>query len=264
MRKKLFISSFMFLTVALSAQAQGIFSENMFNHFAVGVTAGTPGYGLDVATTVGDYFQLRAGFTTIPSVKMSSDLDVEIPIGTSTGTSTGRIAGIPNSIDVEGKLNMTNFKLLVDVFPFKSSSFHVTVGAYIGLAKFLQVYNKENGALSSITQYNRALPDNQQMGLKLGDYLLKPDDNGNVEADIKVNGFKPYLGIGFGRAVPRKNRVGFMFEMGCQFWGSPKIYSNDHQLTSEDLDGKDDGLINVLSKITVYPVLNFRLCGRIL
>ncbi len=115
-----------------------------------------------------------------------------------------------------------------------------------------------------IYNYNQTVPEENQIGVELSDYLLKPDEKGNVESSIQVNGIKPYLGVGFGRAVPRKNRVGFMVELGCQFWGTPKVYNSDHQVKSEDLDGDDDGIAKVLSKIKVYPVISFRLCGRIL
>lgn len=113
-----------------------------------------------------------------------------------------------------------------------------------------------------ITEYNRDHPDNM-IGYEMGDYLLTPDQNGNISAEIKTASFKPYLGIGVGRAVPKK-RIGFMFEAGVMFWGSPKLYCNGDELTSEDLGSDDGGLMEALSKITVYPVLNFRLCGRIL
>ena len=46
------------------------------------------------------------------------------------------------------------------------------------------------------------------------------DNNGNVSGGLKVSGFRPYLGLGFGRAVPKK-RVGVMFELGVQFHGKP-------------------------------------------
>lgn len=55
-----------------------------------------------------------------------------------------------------------------------------------------------------------------------------------------------------------------MMELGCQFWGTPKVYASDHQLTSENLGGDDNGAIKMMSKIQAYPVISFRLCGRIL
>ena len=242
----------------LQAKAQGYFSENMFNHVAVGVTAGTPGIGFDVATTVGNHFQLRVGYAAMPKVKVSTDLGIEGING--LGSASVGYA----KYDVEGKLNIGDAKLLVDYFPFIGSSFHITAGAYIGSTKIIKCYNKEEGSLMALTNYNNTVSTDQQIGLALGDYLLKPDEYGNVEASIKVSGFKPYLGIGFGRAVPKKNRVGFMFKLGCQFWGSPKVYTFDRELKSDDLGSDDGKFIKVLSKISVYPVINFRLCGRIL
>lgn len=261
-RKKLLMLSVMALTFTASSEAQGVFGENLFNHYAVGLTCGTTGYGLDVATTIGDIFQLRAGFTTIPKIKIKTSLDVS-SVG-DYSKYADYASGIPESVDVEGKLNMTNFKLLLDIFPFKKSNFHITAGAYIGPDKLVQVYNKQEGILMPVTVYNKTVTSENQLGLMLDDYLLKPNESGNVEANIKVQGFKPYLGFGFGRAVPRKNRVGFMFEMGCQFWGTPKVYNNGDHLTSDDFGDDAGGAIKIFSKIIAYPVISFRLCGRIL
>jgi hypothetical protein len=73
---------------------------------------------------------------------------------------------------------------------------------------------------------------------------------------------RPYFGIGFGRAVPKK-RVGFMFELGAQLHGTPEIYTNTGKLEilTEEADNKYSDIIN---NVKVYPVLKFRLCGRII
>ena len=102
-----------------------------------------------------------------------------------------------------------------------------------------------------------------EIGLTVGDYQLTPDINGNVRATLKSNNFKPYVGLGFGRAVPKK-RIGFKFDLGAMFWGSPEVIDhNGVSLTKQNWDGKDGGAFKTISKIKVYPVLNFRLCGRI-
>ena len=94
---------------------------------------------------------------------------------------------------------------------------------------------------------------------------------------IEVAGFRPYLGLGFGRAVPKK-RIGCQFDMGVQFWGRPDVIApmynksaypsksgyTEGKLDKASVSGDDGGFIKTLSKITVYPVLNFRLVGRIL
>lgn len=200
---------------------------------------------------------------------------------------------IPNKLDVEGKLNNTTFHFLVDVYPFgEKNSFHVTAGAYFGPSDIISVYNKEDGFFTPISQWNNAIiharnnptstlntlvvqPNKLDMiGAELGDYFITPNpaDNGNFEATIEVNKFRPYVGIGFGRAVP-KNRIGCQFDLGVQFWGSPKIYAPTYdkingtyqreQLKEEKAGGDAGGALKTLSKISVYPVLNIRFVGRI-
>ena len=112
------------------------------------------------------------------------------------------------------------------------------------------------------------------IGAKIGKYFFTPDpaDKGNVEANIKVKGFRPYVGLGFGRAVPKK-RIGCQFDLGVQFWGKPEIYIPTYNKTAgtyqyEKIDGDKAGddagkVLKTISKISVYPVLNFRLVGRI-
>lgn len=201
---------------------------------------------------------------------------------------------LPNKMSVEGKLNNTTYHVLLDVYPFGPvNSFHITAGAYFGPSDIISVYNKEDGFLKPITAYNEAIryaqgklaTDNvrkvvdqygmKMIGAELGDYFITPDpaDNGNVEATIEVNKFRPYLGLGFGRAVPR-NRIGCQIDLGVQFWGSPKVYAPTYnkttgtyqreQLTEEKAGSDAGGVLKTVSKITVYPTLTIRLTGRIL
>jgi hypothetical protein len=57
----------------------------------------------------------------------------------------------------------------------------------------------------------------------LDKYNVKFDENGDVNGDVRVKKFRPYAGLGFGRLIPKK-RVGFRFELGCQFMGKMKVY----------------------------------------
>ena len=112
------------------------------------------------------------------------------------------------------------------------------------------------------------------IGGELGDYFVtpNPEEQGNVKAYAKVNGFRPYIGLGFGNAVP-KGRVGCQFDLGVQFWGKPEIYVPTYNKATktyqyEKIDGDKAGddagkVLKTISKISVYPVLNFRIVGRI-
>ncbi len=231
-------------------------AKNLFNHLSVGVSLGTDGVGFDLASPIGNHFAVRAGMSIWPKVSYDTDVD--------PGTdSKSFILNKDGKIDIEGKVKISNFKLLFDYYPFKRSSFRVTAGAYIGNEKIISVYNK--GQFMEQYEWGRA-------GIQHGNYKIASDSKGNINLDVKVNGFKPYLGVGFGRAVPRK-RIGVAFDLGVQFWGKPALYTNVkddfgdasyRKLTEQENGNKDfNDAIDKMSKIVVYPVLSLRLCGRI-
>jgi hypothetical protein len=203
---------------------------------------------------------------------------------------------LPNNMEIQGKLKNTTGHVLIDLYP-GGHSFHFTVGAYFGPEEIIDVYNKEDGFMKPITAYNDAIiyaqsqtpsnsvvPQNvrdvvdkyglKMIGGELGDYFVTPNpaDKGNVNAYAKVKSFRPYVGLGFGRAVP-KGRIGCQFDLGVQFWGSPEIYVPTYDKAAktyqcEKIDGDKAGddagkVLKTVSKVSVYPVLNFRLVGRI-
>lgn len=243
--KKNLLTAIFVIASALSANAQNWFSDDVFNHLSVGITAETSGVGLDVATTVGSHLQLRAGVTVMPAIKFGTTVSAQ---GTN-GWSWDYYDYI-DYIDLEGKTGFTNGKLLVDFYPSRNSSFHVTAGAYFGGSKIIEAYNEEDGALLNYRN------------LFIGDYILEPDEEGNINAQIKTNSFKPYIGIGIGRAVAKRKNLSFQFDMGVQFWGKPKIMCNGNQLEASDLDDEGE-FLDVVSNLRVYPVISFRLAGKI-
>jgi hypothetical protein len=262
------------LLLSCSTYAQ---DKNVFNHLGFGLGVGTTGITIDVATPVTNYMDIRAGIDIMPSFKYDTSLDMDV---SEANREAAKAAGynIPNSIDVEGKNTSGSFHFLIDVFPFKGSSFHVTAGAYFGKDKIINVYNRYDKDLADVVTYNNSVAKNplagtlglKQVGAQLGDYLLSPyetQEGGHVEANIKVTKFRPYLGIGFGRSVPQKHRLALQFDLGAQFWGTPNVYmiglNGEKELTEKDADGSDGGVIKTLSKITVYPCMTLRLNGRI-
>ena len=267
---------FTFAIITMAGHVSGQTDTNVFNHLAAGLSVGTPGIGIDVAMPACKFVQLRAGFDMMPKIKVNTHLDVNIKQYYSSYT-TGSLATLPiDRVDVQGKLNLINGKFLVDVLPIPTCSFRVTLGAYFGAGDVVSVYNKEDGALACINDANNKIQQlNEQyagnpiyeqqklIGLELGDYLLTPDNAGNVKATINTNTFRPYVGIGYGKAVPSK-RIGCLVDLGCMFWGTPTVKDhNDHELTAEDLGSNGGDIVKTISKIKVYPCLSIRLCGRI-
>ena len=284
--KRLIVALTVAVTAASGAVAQD--KEQFFgvaNHWGLSVGFGTTGIAIDASTMVTPYLGLRGGLDLMPDFKYTTDLDLSIP-GEAQQTwnqlRQGAIPGVslalpelPSSVEVEGKPKFSGGHLLLDVYPFKTS-FHLTAGAYVGSEDIISVYNTSGqDLLSAIYQYNRLTEDAtaaaamraaglqpSKIGVELGDYFLEPDAQGKVDASIRVNSFRPYLGLGFGRAVPKK-RVGCQFDLGVQLWGSPGVYLRDKKLNDSDLDGEDGGVIKYASKVSMYPVMSFRLVGRL-
>ncbi len=246
--KKLFAITLLALTVSTGARAEKVVEEfGIFNHVSLGVSAGTTGLGFEVAAPITDFVQMRAGYHFMPGfAKYNTDIDYEKNDGTES------------SADVEFKLTPANGKILFDIFPGRKTIFHFTVGALIGRDEVLKAHNTSN--ISDIKPGE---------AIEVGDFRIGPDASGTARLAIKVKKFKPYVGFGVGRAVPRK-RVSVCGDFGVAFWGTPEVYGSDaddfgayHKITSKDVNGNDGGAFKILSKVKVYPVMTIRINGRI-
>ena len=230
-----------FAATMLLASPAGAQDSQIFNHLSIGAEVGTTGWGFEAAVPLTHFVTFRTGFTTLPR------FDVKFDINYTT-------KGQEKNVDVRGRVHMSDFKLLADIYPFKHSSFHLTGGFYAGLPNLGTAYNKEK------------LEVKTGEGLEIGGLFIRPDENDLVKLRLQVNSFKPYVGLGFGRPISSKHKVSAAFDLGVMFWGKPKIkiYSPDEdqwvRVTKEDIDDEDfhDG-VNKLEKFTVYPVLNFRI-----
>ena len=105
----------------------------------------------------------------------------------------------------------------------------------------------------------------QAVSANLAGYNLQFDDNYNVQGDIRCKKVRPYLGLGFGRLVP-KNRLGMRLELGCQFMDKLKVYQNDTEIDINKAleDAGDDDLSKFVKDLKIYPVVKFSFTGRIL
>ena len=247
---------FLFIMACLSlssiqAQSKQEKEFGFFNSLAIGANVGTTGWGIDVATPLGNHLALRAGFTIMPNFSYSDDVDVSINY-TSSYIPDGQI---PATIEVEGTMGRTAGEILLNYYPFKRSSFFLTGGAVFGGDKLIKV----KGHSDELAQYQDLAG---KAGIEIGDYTIPVDQNGNVSGGIKVSSFRPYIGLGVGRIVPKNKRVGFLFELGVQVHGTPEVYT-DYGKLGDLLEEADNEFSDILDKINVYPVMRFRLCGKI-
>ena len=104
------------------------------------------------------------------------------------------------------------------------------------------------------------------IGANLGGYKINLDENYSINGDVRCNKVRTYLGLGFGRLVP-KNRIGFRWEVGCQFMGKLKVYQNGERIKLDEVlkdAGVDDDISKFVDNWKFYPVMKFSLVGRIL
>ncbi len=257
--------SLLLLTVLLCTQAmqaqykyEKTVEYGIFNHLGIGASVGTDGIGFDLAAPVASFAALRAGVSFWPKISYEGDIDID----------TSKESYIADNVNLKGTVNVFNFKLLADLYPFKGSSLHLTGGVFIGNDDIINVSNTTM-IIKDPTKYGK-------VGIKLGDRRITTDQNGYITADVTVDKVKPYVGIGFGRAVPTKSRLSVSCDLGVQFWGKPRagaMTKNEwddetyHKFSYTELDEYDDEDLKdgmkTAEKITIFPVLSIRLNGRI-
>ncbi len=234
-----------------------------FSNFAIGVNAGTVGFGASVATPLCRHISLRGGFSVAPSSYNYTYDDFDFY------DILSEIPDVPTSVvdqlnDVElglkAKLQLTSGHLLFDIVPFRkgNSSFFISAGLYFGSGKLITVSGRfDDETMRELENYGVNISD---IPVEIGDVEVMMNPDGSVSADLKVHSVKPYLGLGFGRPIPRR-RVGFRFELGALFHGTPKIVSDNISDTNcEELSDVN----KFLKDFKVYPQLNFQVTVRLL
>ena len=209
--------------------AQAQWEQKAFSSLAVSLNGGTNGGALQLATPLNSFIYLRGGASFIPL--------------SYSDTYSGYYAPAQASFkyDLKAKLNPTGM-LVVDVHPFKKSGFHVTGGV---------VFGNRLATVSGSSPYP----------ITIGDVTWEPSVIGideEIEAWVKIPAVRPYLGVGFGRAIPKK-RVGFKVELGGIFQGSREIESTNNIIRDNVDKENQETLDKILSNLSVFPYLNLQL-----
>ena len=266
--KKLMMVAVILLTSVGSVMAQNEYKRGLFNHVGINVGAGTEGISVGLAAPVTSFFELEAGVNVMPSFKLSGDLDVDV--------NTSSLPQVPNvqypheaTIHAEGSFDRTTFNVKANLYPFGGGTkFFIAAGLSIGGEKIAEV----SGSCDELRDFSQKLPTQelkdqfrQAVSANLAGYNLQFDENYNVQGDIRCKKVRPYLGLGFGRLVP-KNRLGMRLELGCQFMDKLKVYQNDTEIDINKAleDAGDDDLSKFVKDLKIYPVVKFSFTGRIL
>ncbi len=104
-------------------------------------------------------------------------------------------------------------------------------------------------------------------GLQFGDIMIPQSKIGTFNFQVDPSSkLSPYLGIGFGRTLGLKKKVGFAFELGGFYQGPPQLTIASTGLLSPTSNPDQDHearLEKQINQYTVYPVLKFSLSYRI-
>ncbi len=243
--------------------------RGVFNNVSLNVSAGTEGIGIGVATPVTNFLELEAGVNVMPGFKLKGDFDVpQQTIYVSDG-SVNSIVTPEATVNAEGGFSRTTFNFKAHAYPFGGNSkFFVAAGFSFGGAKIAKICGRSDEIEEFINRPENAPYRDQildKIGATVGEYNVKFNDNLNLVGDVRCNGFRPYLGLGCGRLVP-KNRIGFRVEAGCQFMGKLKVYQDGTEIDFKEAmhDAGSDDISKFVDNWRVYPVLKFTLVGRIL
>lgn len=283
---------------------------HIFDNLEAAFTLGTTGLGLEIATPVTKWARLRVGFDGIPKFNLPMDFDVATYAGEDGESEENHFDKVKDimlditgeemdeSVRMNAKPNIYNFKLLVDVYPFQNDRrWHVTAGLYFGSSIIGRAINdkRETNSLVAMNLYNRIFDKMEtsggndplfgdiyispatyermmqygKVGIHLGDfkdgtpYYMTPETNGTVSAVAYANSIKPYLGFGFASPVDKQQRLNLGFEAGMLFWGgSPDVILPDGINMTKDLKdirGKVGTYVNFMKALKVYPAVSFRI-----
>jgi hypothetical protein len=285
--KILTLSAIMLFALSVGAQERYLLSN-----VGLSLNGGLTGVGATLSTPLSKHFTLRAGFGTLPySYKYTIDnlelgAEVESQIKENIHEeypelplSDIRLPEISHEVDLKAKLNVPAAHVLVDYNPFKGGlgAFHLTAGIFTGNSNLAHVNGNTNRdrlqtKLDQISDDLYAeyplIPgglldiDVNEVSLAIAEEGVHLNDDGTADAYLKVNSVRPYFGIGWGNAIP-KRRVGFRFDIGAMYQGKPRLDSPNY---TGDLNSElaDDTFNKILDNAKFWPQLSFQLTFRLL
>jgi hypothetical protein len=225
--RKVLVSLVIAMVSIFSVQAQC--DCGPLERVGISLNAGTLGAGLEASTSLSSNLAVRIG---ADGLVFPYNYNYE-----------GNTEGIPYTVKLKAEAKLVNGHAFVDFFPFPSSfPFHLTAGVVAGTPRIITVSGTPGAG--EIVQ--------------VGDITIDPGAEGKVEASLKVNSVKPYVGLGFGRSVPRSH-VGFKCELGVMYQGTPQIEVVTGKLMEGKVNEKLSNFNKLLNNFTVYPVLKLQL-----
>ncbi len=279
--KRLFVLSLATLfTLGISAQ------ENMepFRHFSVGVEAGLHGVGIEVAMPVLPSLVVKAGYNWFPSSELvktdvsadTKDLkEAQEQYTALTSYQFQNKFGDEAVVSAGAQVGLSNFKLMLNWYPFKSSNFYLAGGLYYAPKDddkpFLRISgNTTENDWAALQELRDKSGVDYDISLEIGNEkyaIMEKDGKGYLQADYKIDPLKYYVGFGFGRSIPNK-LIGFQFELGTMIYHSTGFYFQEKEVdmgdAAEQFGDAAKTAVEYLDKFPIYPQIAFRFNFRAL
>lgn len=217
------------LLMGLSTHAQNdTIPEKKANRFAVALNASSLGGGIELARSINERLSLRLRFNTIDLSSIIENKKISI-------------GGDRYSFDGGGKV--TELDLSVEYNPFSKSSFKLI------------------GGIGYFTNASFKLKGNHVGGSSYGEIEITPEDIGEINFKVDYKGLAPYVGFGFGRAIPKK-RVGLGIEVGTFYFVEQKVSVTGTNLMAS-VKEQTETFKRDISDYRWYPFVNLRLAVRL-
>lgn len=222
--KKQILTLFCFAISLTAMQAQMEEKEettSKYRKLAIGVSGGT-GFGADLSYKFNDNLSVTARYNVLDY--KAEDIEQEID---------------GNDVLIDANVDFKTMDLIFHYYPFKTA-FNLAAG--VGYFS-----NKELTINLSFAE-----------SIFIGDVEFTPEnDIGQLIIQSEWKEIAPYVGIGFGRAVPNK-RLGFGFEAGTYLAGSPKVTLDATGLIEGTKD-QEPLVQESFSEFKFIPYITFRL-----
>ncbi len=190
-------------------------------NYGISVKGSTLGFGIEAMRSFSPNLNARVGFAVF-------------------GYSIKGGGGSTDDYSYNAKLNLTGINILADYFPWQTG-LRVTAGFLINL-------NKVTTEMTPSKTYT------------VGGDLYTPDVLGKMNAEIKFNKIAPYIGIGFGNPLAEGKKLGFTFDMGTMYHGSPKVDLSATGLIEPSASpDQEEKLADNISWFKWFPVVSFGL-----
>lgn len=236
----------------------------VFNKLELAANIGTTGLGLEVASPMTEWTKLRVGFDWMPPFTIPMNFSMDSYVDGAINDKFDKIQEmmynmsgmrIDKEIKMESKPTMTTFRLLVDVYPFKTNKhWHFTAGFFVGgnsIGKSLNTIS-EMPSLLALNMYDR-----MYKGITSEDFLDNVRDDENFLANI--------LGLSSLQGVYLDPEVAEELQQKMLSMGQLGVHVGDYKDGTPYMMMPDkDGTVSAKAKVNRFrPYLGFGYGGAL-